>query len=352
MGLNGMGKSSVIQSLLLLRQSYINGFNFRNEIILNGEYTNIGNGKDALYQFAKNESIEFKLKFEHQVELNIICESEPDSNILTRKIDSNDWEDEKYDEKIIDLNIENLFSKNFQYLNAEHIGPQRTYLQNTHQVVRNLSLGIKGEFAAHYLDTFRNKKIEFQNLKHENCKFDELIKQVDAWLGEVTPGVKLNTRSIPQASSVLMDFQFQTKNDYTNEFSPLNVGFGLTYVLPAIVTLLTASEDKLMILENPESHLHPQGQNTIGRLMSLAAQNKVQIIAETHSDHIVNGVRVAVKKGELDPEKVNIFYFNRDMEDGEHRVTCSVLKIDKDGRIDDWPEGFIDQWEKNLTELL
>ncbi len=346
MGLNGMGKSSIIQSLLLLRQSFRKYNAFQGGLVLDGEYANIGRGKDALYQYAEVEEISIQPTFSKNQPIDFTFEYKPDANVQKFiKEPSNVLEFLKTLEQY------SLFNNNFQYLTAEHIGPKRTYGQNVY-LIGNQDIGNKGEFFAHFLDSNRSRKIKFENLAFEHSTYLELNKQIDLWLSEVSPGIKVNTRSIPEAGSILLDFQFKTQSDYTNEYSPLNVGFGVPYVLPVITSILSLDTDKLLILENPESHLHPKGQSAIGKLIGLAAQNNVQIIAETHSDHLLNGIRVAVKKGSLAPERVKIFYFDREIESGDHRIKIQQLKIDKHGRIDDWPDGFIDQWEKDLSELL
>jgi len=76
----------------------------------------------------------------------------------------------------------------------------------------------------------------------------------------------------------------------------------------------------------------------------------VQIIIETHSDHFLNGIRVATKKGLLKPEESQIYYFEK-AKDSLETVVHS-LNIDKEGRIDEWPKGFFDEWDNKLNELL
>lgn len=75
-------------------------------------------------------------------------------------------------------------------------------------------------------------------------------------------------------------------------------------------------------------------------------------MVETHSDHILNGIRISVKHGETDPNGVAIHFFDRsDTRSGVvHSVTSP--KIDLDGRLETWPPGFFDQWEQSLTDLL
>src|SRR5947209_6033760 len=74
-----------------------------------------------------------------------------------------------------------------------------------------------------------------------------------------------------------------------------------------------------------------------------------QIVLETHSDHILNGIRVAVHDGKLAPDNVQIHFFQR-QKDGQAQVLSP--RIDRNGRIDQWPNGFFDEWDKNLELLL
>lgn len=107
----------------------------------------------------------------------------------------------------------------------------------------------------------------------------------------------------------------------------------------------------LILLENPEAHIHPAGQRMLGELIAAAGAGGAQIIVETHSDHVINGIRLAVKNGKIAKEQTRIFFFYKDIQEGyEHKMACP--EMDEDGRIDIWPEGFLDEWDHALMELL
>ena len=72
------------------------------------------------------------------------------------------------------------------------------------------------------------------------------------------------------------------------------MGFGVTYSLPIILSGLIAKEKGLLIVENPEAHLHPAGQSRMGVFLAWLAGKGVQVLVETHSDHIINGIRRAI----------------------------------------------------------
>ena len=88
----------------------------------------------------------------------------------------------------------------------------------------------------------------------------------------------------------------------------------------------------------------------MGELLALAASCKIQVVVETHSDHILNGIRVAVHDGKLKPDDVMLHFFQRRKKDGQPQVISP--RMNRDGRIYPWPEGFFDEWTKSLEVLL
>ena len=123
----------------------------------------------------------------------------------------------------------------------------------------------------------------------------------------------------------------------------------MTQVLPVVVAALSASKDDLLLIENPEVHLHPAGQAVMGAFLAKVAVAGVQVILETHSDHVLNGIRRAVKDGVLLPEDVALHFFRLRREeesDGAAQVQTPIL--DRDGNVDTWPEGFFDQFDKDM----
>ena len=106
------------------------------------------------------------------------------------------------------------------------------------------------------------------------------------------------------------------------------------------------------LIENPESHLHPKGQTAMGRLMALAAQNGVQVFCESHSDHIINGIRVAVKEKAIDKDKLAIYYFDRNPKDDEHRTRITEIFVDSYGTLSENVAGLLDEWSNLLSKLI
>ena len=175
---------------------------------------------------------------------------------------------------------------------------------------------------------------------------------MNAWLSVIRPGTRINVTSNLDLSLVGLRYQFLGGIDAGNPFRPTNVGFGLSFLLPVLVAVLSAKPGAMLILENPEAHLHPRGQGEIGKLLALAAGNGVQVIVETHSDHILNGVRLAVKNKLIKPEQVKLLFFHGEVIDDQFKHYILNPRVDENGRIDLWPDGFFDEWDRQLSELL
>jgi predicted ATPase len=321
-GVNGMGKSSVLQSLLLLRQSYQKS-ELQRGIFLNGNFCHIGTAKDALYENAQESEIQFSIRQKEEC-LDIfalINDNKLNDTVLGLK-----------DLPSINLIQKfNVFTNKFQYLSAERLAPQESYKRDTDAVefLKQLSdeRG-RGELVAHYLAHYGKKELPILALKHPNCKYSDLAGQVNTWLTEITPNVEVDIQEAK--TNFELFFKFGNQN---NAFRAENVGFGLSYALPIVVALLSAEPDSLILIENPEAHLHPQGQSKLAQLMALAAQNGVQIIAETHSDHILNGAAVMIAKGLVHCETVISYHIHR--KNTERFATAYPVPILPNGQWDE-----------------
>ena len=150
---------------------------------------------------------------------------------------------------------------------------------------------------------------------------------------------------VPQVSLLNLQFRLSEIGAWRR---PVNIGYGLTYAFPILVAVLAAEQGHLVIIDSPEAHLHPYAQSQMGRLLAHFAAAGVQILVETHSDHMLNGVRLAVKDRALSISSVRLHFFTRASHDS-HGVISP--EIGPDGRISEWPDGFFDQAEKDLSIL-
>jgi predicted ATPase len=339
-GLNGAGKSTILQSLLLLRQSYLQGTIFNQGLSLNGDLIYLGTGQDLLNENAESEEIGIELQFRNDEKISWVFDYEKSADLLPIR-------ETNYDNKMIDI-----FSEKFQYLSAERIGPRTYFNRSNYKVKQQNNLGINGEYTTHFLSVFQNESIQNNHLIHPEGVSDNLKAQVDAWLSIITPGTKIVIGEHTDMDIISLRYRFTGDRDLSNTFRATNVGFGLTYTLPVLVALLAAKPGTVLLIENPEAHLHPKGQSIIGKLMGLASMGGVQILTETHSDHVLNGIRLAIHGGHVSPDNVSINFFAKREKQGNILNLVENLKIDKNGRIDSWPEDFFDEWDKSLDQLL
>lgn len=348
-GLNGTGKSSVLQSLLLLRQSYQQNLLQTTGLALNGDLVHIGTAKDALFEGAKEDVIGFDLaldddttkgtwrfNYDREADVLALVPNDPDIRDIISNPDA--------------IYCSSLFGNNFHYLQAERLGPRRFFETSDFLVRQRKQLGPAGEYTAHFLEIFGKESIGSSVLSHPKAVSDTLQDQVEAWLGEISPGTRISLASNTGTDTISLQYSFITEKQVSDKYRAINVGFGITYVLPIIVAVLASAPGALLLIENPEAHLHPQGQARMGELLALAASCGIQVVIETHSDHVLNGIRLAVHRGALPPSMVQLHFFQRSQQDGQALVTSP--RIDRSGRIDRWPDGFFDEWDKSLEVLL
>jgi predicted ATPase len=342
-GLNSTGKSTVLQSLLLLRQSYQQNLLQTTGLALNGDLVHIGTAKDALFEGAKEDVIGFDLelgdgttkgtwRFNYDREADVLA-------LASRDLEVSD-----------NIYTSSLFGIGFHYLQAERIGPRRFFETSDFLVRQRRQLGPAGEYTAQFLATFGKENIGNSVLGHPQATSNTLQDQVEAWLGEVSPGTRISLTPNLGTDTVSLQYSFVLGNQVSNGYRATNAGFGITYVLPIIVAVLSSRAGSLLLIENPEAHLHPRGQARIGELLALAASCGIQVVIETHSDHVLNGIRLLVHEGKLPPNELQLHFFQRRQQDGQSLVTSP--HIDKNGRIDQWPDGFFDEWDKSLEALL
>ncbi|MEL0590950.1 MAG: AAA family ATPase [Planktothrix rubescens PR222] len=130
---------------------------------------------------------------------------------------------------------------------------------------------------------------------------------------------------------------FNPKTKSTEMVSIADVGFGVSQTLPALVALLVAEPEQLVYLEQPEIHLHPRAQAALADILIESANRGVRVVIETHSDLILKRIQSLVAEDRIKPDKVKLHWFTRDQE-GCTNITTADL--DKAGTFGDWPEDF------------
>jgi predicted ATPase len=124
----------------------------------------------------------------------------------------------------------------------------------------------------------------------------------------------------------------------------------LSFVAGIVVAGLAARQNTILMVENPEAHLHPKAQSLVGEFLARVAAGGTQVFVETHSEHILNGMRRVVKQSLLAAESARLFFFTRDPK--ALQPTVVPISISASGDLSAWPEDFFDQLDKDLTVIL
>jgi predicted ATPase len=345
-GTNASGKSTVLQALVLLHQTILD-HEWSTRLQLNGSELQLGTVTDVVDKVHGRRAFAISIADENcTVEWHFAYGD--DKQAMSAAVDSLSVNGSLIGspEKLRFLLPESsppteglaMRLRKLTYLTAERVGPRDTYpLQDPSatQVV-----GPRGENAVGLLYQRREDEV-LPGLALESGT-PRLLNQVEAWMGIFFPGTSLTVQPVMQANMVTLGI---TNSGETGFHRPINVGFGLTQVLPIIIAALAAREGDLLLVENPEVHLHPGGQALMGEFLAEVAGSGVQVLTESHSDHVLNGIRRAVKGQKLGADKVALHFF-RPRGEGE-QVTTPVL--DDGGLIDHWPPGFFDQFDKDLN---
>jgi predicted ATPase len=322
-GVNGSGKSSLIQALLLAHQAAkgehclkLNGPNML-------QLGHVWDVRNMSYQ-TSNSQIVFEFEFDANQRAKWVLSGNDDDLVLN--VDSIPSDCPGFIEWL---------SCQFHYLCAERIGPRDVSIMDS-RPTDSIDVGTQGEFVAQVLEARGKERIREEYLhpltRDENVGVF-LSKQVERWLCNLVPKIELRTQSFPGTNSVAL--RLRRTGDTTDWFRPTNMAFGVTYALPIIVAGLLAPPGSLLIVENPEAHLHPSGQSQIGRFLATIAAGGVKIIVETHSDHFLNGIRLASADNHpLRPEDVIIHHFNLGAVAGKRSEEISITA---NGGLSKWP---------------
>lgn len=302
-GLNSSGKSSVIQSIRILN--------------------NIAVYKDeckAFYQLNIGDKNEVKNQNCNKIEIKATIDDLEHTQI-------------SYDSEN-GINIAPL--PYIIYISASRKGGTSTI-----PLLSNFEIGPEGENVLNVIEHYGDE-ILVDSLQ-DDAEGKTFSYVLAGWLQKISPDVKFEPKLARQA-----DISYSLYDQHRSS----NVGYGLSYSLPVIVALLlgTLKQDSLVLIENPEAHLHPRGQYEMSRLICLCVEAGVHVLVETHSDHLFDGVRIFCKdSGTSFTDKVVAYWCQLD----ENKCTkVDACHIKKNGKVDNWPQGMFDQFLIDAEKLI
>ncbi|WP_099290753.1 MULTISPECIES: DUF3696 domain-containing protein [unclassified Butyricimonas] len=353
-GMNGRGKSTIFQALLLLAQSLQKTGNIET-LCVNGDFVRLSHFQDLISSDLKNKGqgiVRFEIDTDQEDYRNIClgyeAKNEWCGKICELKISDKDYftstgsigteEEQLNTERFLQSTyprMDKVFSP-FYFISASRLGPT-LYEEKCEEEEFN-PLGILGERRLAVLVAHSS----LNGIRLKDGKSASLIEEVNKWCDYIMGGSELD---LVKTDNTL---QLRMKNRHSMGWAKsINMGFGYSYILSIIIVALIAERGSVVFVENPEAHLHPSAQARLMELLSLLAMNGVQVNIETHSEHILNSVRLYCLQEEksVTQDHVSIYFF-----DEEFRVY--PLNIDSNGQIANWPKGFFDLQEQQLLEIL
>lgn len=347
-GSNASGKSSALQALVLLHQT-MREHEWSARLMLNGTAIKLGTVADVVDKVHGRRTVEIGVVDAGAAVHWTFAGDRAEMSMAVECITVNDMSKQQPESlrHLLPSDVNEATSslanrlRSLTYITAERVGPREVYALEDRQVAP--VVGPAGEHAVSVLHWGRDEHV-LDGLSLDSVPTTRL-RQVEARMGTFFPGCGLVVQQVPQANAVTLGLRTSDETDFHR---PIHVGFGLTQVLPIIVAALSAEVGDIILIENPEVHLHPAGQALMGQFLADVANAGVQVIVETHSDHVLNGIRRAVRAKRITPEQVALHFFRPRSVDIAQVISP---QLDSSGNIDTWPEGFFDQFDKDMNHF-
>lgn len=327
-GKNSTGKSSVIQSILLACQ-FTDSKNYHSMRTLTSSFAKFSEVRNK-HVNAKNISV-----------VVTFTPSDDSINKISLNMSQDLAEGDRQGGVICRYENEEEEGGELFYLSANRIGQESVAISSDTQ-----KAGLSGEYL---FSTFEQRK--FDTL-HEYLCVDKdsltLAYQLNYWLSEIT-GIKsaLKTENVGgNIIKVLFD------SDDLQNIDPINLGAGFSYLAKVLIICLIAKKGDVVIIENPEIHLHPKSQAMLALFFSFIVKAGIQLIIETHCEHLINKFRYQVSIEEFSSNDIVIYYKE------SSRAPFDRILINDFGHFENedeqrisFPSGFFDQSVQDLLSL-
>ena len=410
-GANSSGKSSVMQPLLLLKQTLASPSDSES-LQIAGPNVAFTNYKQMLYQCAGNKkpakkiSIGFTLEWEtHFHKVNLSYSLTDSGLVLDRQLveSGNDEENPTKidltpgnlsDSALLDLprHLQNMLNSmgdaqraNYTFHAKPSRGLMELMLAHKERRMSNFRLGnfmLAADEATremllniiHIPGLRGNPERDYPLRKTKGPRFDGHFQDYVAGIIAYWKETPMGKHKLTQLSQVLQTLgltwkvEARTLDDTRVEIvvgrlkkakqggakdvvNIADVGFGVSQILPALVAMIVAEKNQMVYLEQPEIHLHPRAQKNLANVLAEAAKKKKCLVVETHSSILIRGIQTLLAKGELPPELVKLHWFSQDENTGATRVNSADL--DENGAFGaDWPEDFDDTYLESERDYL
>jgi predicted ATPase len=221
--------------------------------------------------------------------------------------------------------------------------------------VSNLPVGGKGEFTAAFLDKNRARHIRYRDPEGK-VTGGSLISAASQWCSYLGIAEKVSV-----SAKAKLGHELSLELD-GHDRDPTAIGVGASQLLPVVVTVLGAKSGQLILLEQPELHLHPKVQSRLADFFAFARPD-VQILVETHSEYLITRLRVRAAEGDLDPRQVAALFVSKragevvptvegeEPKKPEYHSEFKPLALDDFGNFNAWPEDFFDSLERDSVDL-
>lgn len=345
-GTNSSGKSTLLQGLLLAAQQK-----------LNGKYISIGDFREVRNYYMPNSSIRIEIKENgknNPAWIEFIEDKENETYNVQTSLEEIPAEDILIFDDIDDSEQSDLISDEFgfHYLSCHRIGVTDIYAKN---MLNESDFGIDGEYAMAYLLKNESKNVENELVVEGADVTNSLLEQVNYWLNYIV-GTTLAINDIKKTNYLQVKYNNNPANASSEALycRPINVGSGISYLISIIISCLGSEEDSIIVIENPEIHLHPKAQSRLCDFLYFVSKAGRQLFVETHSDHIFNGLRVGVATKKIQQEDISVNFLAMN----EHCETqCNPIIFKEYGKIvgtnDEMDiDDLFDQFEIDLNRML
>lgn len=243
---------------------------------------------------------------------------------------------------------ESDFSDKYEYENELfYLASSRLGQEEISRIDKNLKSGEQGQYLLGTFEYLKNKPVA-EALVHKDANTPNLKAQLAYWLSRILDQeVELESEKIT-SDNVKNTFKLAD----IGTVSPINIGAGNSYLAKLLILGLISKPGCLLLIENPEIHLHPKAQSKLSEFFSYLATKGVQLVLETHSEHFLNGVRYQVYDKKINARDVKIYYKPSAKEAFlSLDISSSGHYLDTNNEICNFPAGFFDATLAKLIEI-